>query len=276
VIYLYAYTNHKQDLDSLRRAKAIYDALQSEGIEAEILVNEYRAQLLGREWGLPLATTIETIKDIDAVASREDIVVIDSPEELEGKVLNYPNYFKKLIYINSKLDGNTFEGAYNFNLYESSNIISSVTNSNTKEDKKVFIYGDSDYEKVVVDNLELFDGMGLDLYWGVYFFVKYEEKLKKSFNYIQESEDYYKILQNYNFFATSNIQVALEAKFNKKEVVYLDLKDTNSKFLEVMRNNGIKIVKNLQDINFGNNNTLENITLINNVNKLTDIIKSNM
>jgi len=91
VIYLYAYTNFKDGLDSLRRVAVIYWSLKEKGIEAEILLNEYRAQLLAREWGLPLGTTIETIKDIDAVATNEDIILIDSPETIEGKVLNYPN-----------------------------------------------------------------------------------------------------------------------------------------------------------------------------------------
>ncbi len=100
MVYLYAHTNMKKNLDSLRRIKALYDYLSENGIECEILVNDYRAQLLGREWGLPLATTIETIKDIDAVAGREDSIIIDCDEELEGKVLNYPAYFEKVIYIN--------------------------------------------------------------------------------------------------------------------------------------------------------------------------------
>ena len=99
MVYLYAYTNHKDNLDALRRAKVLFNAFKAEDIECELLINDYRAQLVAREWELPLATTIETIKDIDAVASVEDIVIIDSPEELEGKVLEYPEYFKKVIYI---------------------------------------------------------------------------------------------------------------------------------------------------------------------------------
>jgi len=101
LIYLYAYTNFKDGLDSLRRVAALYWELQKESIDCELLVNDYRAQLLARSWGLPLATTIETIKDIDAVATPEDIVVIDSPESIEGKVLGYGEYFKKVIYLKS-------------------------------------------------------------------------------------------------------------------------------------------------------------------------------
>jgi len=116
VLYLYAYTNHKENLDSLRRVKALYDTFKAEGVETEILVNDYRAQLLARDWGLPLATTIETIKDIDAVATVDDIVIIDSPEALEGKVLEYGRYFKKLIYINPTCEKRVIEEAENIQL----------------------------------------------------------------------------------------------------------------------------------------------------------------
>ncbi len=93
MIYLYAHTNMKKNLDSLRRTKALYHFLTKNGLECEILVNDYRAQLLGRDWGLPLATTVETIKDIDAVAKRGDRVIIDSDEELERQGFKLPPLF---------------------------------------------------------------------------------------------------------------------------------------------------------------------------------------
>jgi len=54
MIYLYAYTNFKKGLDNLRRILAIYDYLTKKGLNCEILVNEYRAQLIAKEWGIRL------------------------------------------------------------------------------------------------------------------------------------------------------------------------------------------------------------------------------
>jgi len=276
MIYLYAYTNHKEDLDSLRRVKAIYDSLQKEGIEAEVLVNEYRAQLLAREWGLPLATTIETIKDIDAVANINDIIVIDSPEALEGKVLNYPEHFKGVIYINSSCADVDFNGARVVELFKNEQILCSEIESYPKEDRAIFIYGDSDFDKNVLNNIESFKELNLDFYWGVYFFVKYEDIIKESFNSIIESEDYYEILQNYNIIVTSNVHIALEAAFNKKVVYFLSLKDTNNSLINIMQENGIDCIKEIDNINISAISKKYNIKLKNTNNLIVNIIKDYM
>jgi hypothetical protein len=276
VIYLYAYTNHKEDLDSLRRVKVIYDKLKSQGIDAEILVNEYRAQLMAKEWGLPLATTIETIKDIDAVATVDDIIVIDSPEELEGKVLNYPEKFKKVIYINSTFDEVIFEGAKVVDLFKDGNIIAPTISSNTAEDRSIFIFGDSDPTKIVIENLDYLAKFNSDFYWGIYFYVKYEEKIKKSFNYIIESEEYYDLLQNYNIFITSNTQIAFEAIFNKKSVYFIDLKNEKKSKINLLQKNGAKIINRDEDIKITSLSEEVNINLKNIDNLIANIIKDYM
>ncbi len=270
MVYLYAYTNHKENLDSLRRAKALFDALQTEGIECELLLNEYRAQLLARDWGLPLATTIETIKDIDAVATVEDIIIIDSPEELDGKVLEYPNYFKKVIYIKDVCSNLTLNGAEIIELNEKNNIFTEV--NATKEDKTLFIYGDSDCNKTIIKNLEIFKNKNLDLYWGNYFFVKYEDILAEIFNEIIEPEDYYKAISNYNNIITSNLQIAIEAMANGSNVRYLTLENLDNCTIEVLNKLNIEILN--KNINFSNKQKVEN-SIIHNINKeIVTIIKS--
>ena len=250
MIYLYAHTNFKKNLDSLKRVKVIYEFLTKNGKECEILVNDYRAQLMGSEWGLPLATTIETIKDIDAIAKMDDIVIIDSTEDIEGRVLTYPEKFKKVIYLNSTCKEVEFEGATIFNLFRDENIIG-YNSQNSKNNKSIFIYGDSDYEKVVLNNLDKFKGLDLDLYWGVYFFVKYEDELKEVFNEIIESEDYYNIISSYSNIVTSSIQTAIDARLNGANVTFWNIKDLDSCKIDFLQNNGIEIVKD--SITFGNN-----------------------
>jgi hypothetical protein len=277
VIYLYAYTNHKEDLDSLRRVKAIYDELKLNGIDAEILVNEYRAQLMAKEWGLPKATTIETIKDIDAVAKLNDIIVIDSPEELEGKVLNYPENFKAVIYINSTFKDITYSGAKVIDLYKDNKIVApSIKSSIKEENKAVYIYGDSDPSKIVVENLSDLAKLDCDFYWGIYFYVKYEEKIKKSFNYIIESEDYYELFQNYNIFVTSNFQIAIEALFNKKSLYFINLKKLDEKKINFIQENGGIVINISDNIKLDTLSKKENVNLNNTNNLIYNIISSYM
>ena len=266
MIYLYAYTNHKENLDALRRAKVLFEAFKAEGIECELLINDYRAQLLAREWGLPLATTIETIKDIDAVATVEDIVIIDSPEELEGKVLEYPSYFKKVIYIKDVCSDLVLDGADIVELNEKNNLFSVV--SGDKEEKTLFIYGDSDYDKTIIKNLEIFKDKNLDLYWGNYFFVKYEDKLAEVFNNIVEPEEYYSAISEYQNIITSDFQVAIESKANGANVWYFALDSIDNCIVELLSKLNIPILKNSITIS---NDTKKDDTIINNIDK--EIVK---
>ncbi len=273
MVYLYAYTNHKENLDSLRRVKALYDTLKKEGIEVEILLNEYRAQLLARDWGLPLATTIETIKDIDAVATIDDIVIIDSSEELEGKVLEYGSYFKKVIYINSTCQDKELEGAININLGKNGYIYTYIEDKKL-EDRTIFIYGDSDYGKTILKNLDIFKNKNLDFYWGNYFFVKYEDKFAEVFNKIVEPEEYYKVLQEYKNIITSSIQVAIEAKANGLNVAYLKLLQLDECKKELLDNLDIPIVNNIINKNY---KVAKIDTIINNIyREIINIIENYM
>jgi len=275
MIYLYAYTNHKENLDSLRRVKVIYDALQKEGIECEILVNEYRAQLLARDWGLPLATTIETIKDIDAVASVEDIIVIDSPESLEGKVLEYPNNFKAVIYLNSRLEPVEFKGAEVVDVYSKDGALYPRLEENKNRENSIFIYGDSDYEKTIVKNLDYFKGTNLDLYWGIYFFVKYEDTIAQAFNNIIESEEYYEALEQYKTIYTSSLQIAIEAQANGAETYFVDLGNIDKKVLNRAKELGIEVV-DVKDITNINSKDELKIIIKNNDEHIVDILKNYM
>ena len=258
MIYLYAHTNHKSGLDSLRRVAAIYWQLEKESIACELLINDYRAQLTARSWGLPLATTIETIKDIDAVATPADTIVIDSTETLEGKVLAYPEKFKQVIYLNSLNNEHPFLGAENISLFQNSQyLFTQVTRAVSR--KAIFIYGDSDYEKSILKNLEIFKDKELDLYWGTYFFVKYEDEMAKIFNNIVESEEYYNILQEYEYIISSSLQVAIESSLNGSKVLFLELESIDNFSKNALENLNIPIVKDLKTLEYHNRLEKKNI-----------------
>ncbi len=265
MVYLYAHTNMKKNLDSLRRVKALYDYLSENGIECEILVNDYRAQLLGREWGLPLATTIETIKDIDAVAGREDSIIIDSDEELEGKVLNYPAYFEKVIYINSNCKEVDFNNSHIIDMFNNKKFIlpkKSLRKDVKKVEKSLFIYGDSDYDKISLKFLENFKDKNFDFYWGNYFFVKYEDEYKSVFDNILEPEEYYQKALSYKNIVTSSIQIAVEFKACGANVEYIVTQNTKECYISLL--NSLSIKKFIENNNFTHKNEENIIDFINN------------
>lgn len=269
MIYLYAYTNFKDGLDSLRRVAALYWELQKEQIECELLVNDYRAQLLARSWGLPLATTIETIKDIDAVATPEDIVVIDSPESIEGKVLGYGEYFKKVIYL--KNTPQSLPNAETIDIFDPEWLLFSEVAREVSQNA-IFIYGDSDYEKTIIKNLDKFKNKGLDLYWGNYFFVKYEDTMLEVFRKIVESEEYYDALKEYEYVITSDIQIAIESAGNGIKTLFLELLELSKEQKDILDTLQIKRVNGLDSFDFAKISVNKNLQ--NSSKKIINIIKN--
>ncbi len=275
MIYLYAYTNHKDGLDSLRRVKVIYDALKEQGIEASLVLNEFRAQLLAKEWGLPKGLTVENVNEMIHIAKRGDVIIVDTNEEFLEILLDFAKD-TAIIYLNSSCKEKSYPNIITVDLFKDGALYPKIAQSTTQNEHTALVFKDSDYEKILLQYLDSIDTKKMDLYWGIYFFVKYEEKLKKYFNSIIESENYYEILQNYNFFVTASQQIAIEAKANNKAVIFLNLKKENNQCIDFIRNIGIKVVNDFSDISFDNKETKENINVNNKLVKIIDIINKNM
>ena len=220
MIYLYAYTNHRSDLESLRRMGALWEILHEAGIEAELLVNDYRAQLAGRELGLPPATTIETIMDIDAVAEYGDTVVIDSPEDAGERMERYVERFARVIRVMPG-GGESRYGERVLDPFDPETLLYRRYDSRSREERTVLIYGDSDSDKRLLEASGVLAGRGWGLYWGHYFYVKYEDLLAERFDPIYESDEYPELIASARRVVTAMPQTALEAASAGAEVLYL-------------------------------------------------------
>ena len=228
MIHLYAYTNHRADLEALRRMGALWHALEARGIRAELVVNDYRAQLAGRELGLPPATTVENIMELDAVVSHGDTVVIDSPED-PGERLGY--YVEKYagVYTVKPCGGESRFGETVLKAYSGGAAVDPVYEAAAglpKLPRRVLIYGDTDYDKRLLGAAEALGSLGLDLYWGTYFYVKYEEELARCFGTIHESEAYRELIEGSETVVTAMVQTAAEAIAAGARTIWLDRGET--------------------------------------------------
>ena len=243
MIYLYAYSNHRSDLEALRRVGALWKELDARSVPAEILVNDYRAQLAGRELGLPPATTIETVTDIDAVAAYGDTVLIDSPEKIPDEVLeHYVSHFAKLFFVRScGGESRLSERILDPWDFRTGPVVSNeyfAAGDQTKSGR-VLIYGDSDYDKRLLNSLDAFDGLELELYWGSYFYVKYEEQMLKHFSAVHESEEYVELICRSETVVTAMPQTAVEAAAAGARTIWLDRGTEPSCVAEALRRWGI-------------------------------------
>jgi len=96
MLFYYTNTGHKIGLERLRRGAALLKRLASQGIETQLLVNDFRAGLVAKELGVKEYVTVETVQDIDAIAQFGDSIIIDSPEDDHGRLVKYCEDFKNV------------------------------------------------------------------------------------------------------------------------------------------------------------------------------------
>lgn len=249
-IYYYAYSGHKYGLDRVKRAVALIKALRTQGIEVNLLLNDFRAGLAARELGVMDSVTVETILDIDAVAKRGDVVFIDSPEDDKGKLELYADEYKPLFRV---VDDCMERAIYGEILMkplceEEEGCISSLLVDSDyfetvpKEKRKLFFLGDADYNKIILSHADFFEGAGMELLLGQYFFVKYEDDLAKLFDGLHEAEEYSELLRDSSQVITASAQCALDAKAAGADVIYLKKLEDAACLLQQFETFGVKII----------------------------------
>ena len=249
MLYYYAYTGHKIGLDRVKKAAAVIKELEANGVACRLLVNDFRAGLAAREFGIAESITIETIQDIDAVAKRGNSVIIDSPEDDHGRLEKYCNEFHAVfVWRQSAEDSVRFsetilDGVAVDKIYEEAIKLEKV-------ERKLFFLNDADYEKSILNNSSLFENRGIELLLGHYFFVKYEDDLAKIFSTLHEPEEYMDLIQSGKIVITSSLQTAFEAKTSGACVYFLNLRNESDAAINYLLFNGIEVVESLDEIDF--------------------------
>ena len=242
MLYYYAHSGHKFGLERVRRGVAILKNLRSKGFEVQLLVNDFRAGLSAKDWGGEEYVTIETIQDIDAIAMVGDSIIIDSPEDDHGRLVKYCSDFTNVWRFSESQEDKTI---YNEKMITRDNIVIDediYTNELVKENRVLYFLGDSDYNKMILNNADFFKEFNMDLLLGSYFFVKYESDLEKIFDTLYEAEDYVDTLKSVKTVVTSSSQCAFESKSCGARVIYLDI-DKNSVYdKSILEDYGISVI----------------------------------
>ena len=250
MLYYYAYSGHKYGLDGVRRGAALIKALKREGIDMQMLVSDFRAGLAARELGADGAVTIETLLDVDAVAKRGDGVVLDTPEDVSLRMERYCDEFSPLLYVTNECSYHTAycEAVIKPVCQEDEDCIEAPIVDPKyfeilpKEDRKLFFLGDADYDKVILAHREFFEGLGMELLLGDYFFVKYEDELAEIFDRLHEPEEYADVIRSSSMVVTASAQCAFESRASEAETLYIRNRDDSSCLLKKLSSFGIKII----------------------------------
>ncbi len=230
MVYYYAFTGHKNGLDRLKRASVVLNKLRANGVETMLLVNDFRAGLVAKEFGVPESVTIETIQDIDAIAQTGASVIIDSPEDDHGRLVKYCADFKQVFRFAESPEDKSIHGEIMLRLdcqdeaCISALIVDDVYfEKHEKKERTLFFLSDSDADKTILKNAEFFKETNMELLLGHYFYVKYEDDLAKIFKTMYEPEEYTDLICSSARVVTASFQTALEAHVAGAEVVFIEI-----------------------------------------------------
>ncbi len=248
-LYYYAFTSHKYGLDRMKRATVILNGLREEGIDTMLLVNDFRAGLVAREFGVNESVTIEGIQDIDAIAQTGDCIIIDSPEDDHGRLVKYCSDFKRVFRFAEHREDSSIHGEIMLKLNcQDEKCISSLVvddiyfKEHKKDDRTLFFLGDSDANKTILNNADFFKDSGMELLLGHYFYVKYESDLEKIFTTLHESEEYIDLICSSSRVVTASFQTALEASVAGGEVIFIDMDTLDVEEREILNKLNINLI----------------------------------
>lgn len=249
MLFYYANSGHKIGLERVRRGAALLKRLANQGVETQLLVNDFRAGLVAKELGVTEYVTVETVQDIDAIAQFGDSIMIDSPEDDHGRLVKYCEDFKHVWRFEVGSDDLSVHGETLFkaeckdNSCENAVIVDDEYFEETKKaERTLFFLSDADYDKTILSNESFFKTLNMELLLGNYFFVKYEDDLAKLFSMLHEPEEYVDLITGSSRIVTSSAQTALEAKASGAKVIYIHLSDDALYPVEILSKYGIAIV----------------------------------
>ena len=244
-LYYYAFSGHKWGLDRVKRGVALIKALKEQGVEVQLLVNDFRAGLAAKDFGVRDSVTVETIMDVDVLAQKGDVVFIDTPEEDRGRIERYSKEYTLFHIVD---DDSTVSNHGEIVMHPKSDELSSIIVDDEyfdileKEKRTLFFFGDADYDKEVLAHSDFFQVTGMELILGHYFFVKYEDDLAKIFKTLHEPEEYSELIRTSSRVITASPQCAFEAISAQAEVIYMSREKDSESLLEEMTLFNIKII----------------------------------
>ncbi len=283
-LYYYAYTGHKNGLDRLKKATALLKKLNEKGLDTMLLVNDFRAGLVAREFGILESVTIETVQDIDAIANLEDVVIIDSPEDHHGRLEKYCAEFKHVFRVAESSTDSSEYGETLLSMFcdeKEEGCISSLIiddlyfEQQEKVDRTLFFLGDSDADKTILSNRSFFEGQNMELLLGHYFYVKYEDALAEIFTTLYEAEEYMDLIRTSKRVVTASLQTALEARVSGAEVTLVLIETLDNNLKDKLRFLEVEIIEGF-DRNISQQTVFSNALECHDITQSTEIIVSNI
>jgi len=259
--YYYAHTGHRIGLDRFRRGVAILNALDE---DITLLTSDYRIAQVARDFGIERCVGLDVVRNIPQIAEGGDRLILDSDEANPIMLQDMEIYFSSLLHLsNSSI---VVEKKF-FAPFE-------------KSVKITYFFGDDDYEKDLEKNFNFVEGLEAHLQLGFYYFLDYEDMLKKKFLNYFEFEEYDEMIQKTDILLTSSPQAVLDSLATGGRPIYFQREDYTEDMNKLFESLSVPIIKNYDKtslytaIKTINDRKYVNITQESN--KTIDFIKENL
>lgn len=245
--FYYVHTGHRIGLDRFRRAAAIIKALGD--VDITLLCSDYRIAQIARDFGVKNSVGLDVVRNIPQISHHGDQLIFDSEEANPIMLDDMRAYFSTFIRVSDDKDDKKMEKELLISPYlEGENICHAYAIDDTyfiqevKTIKLSYFFGDDDYEKDLEKNLSFLDGLNPDLQLGFYYFLDYEDMLKKKFSNYHEFEEYEEMIKKTDVLITASPQAVLESLASGGKPIYLQREDYTTNFQNLFESLNIPII----------------------------------
>ncbi|HIP15030.1 MAG TPA: hypothetical protein EYG74_06040 [Sulfurimonas autotrophica] len=283
--YYYVHTGHRIGLDRFRRAAAIMNALEDEDII--LLTSDYRIAQAARDFGIDKSVGIDVVRNIPQIAHNGDKLIFDSEEANPIMLEDMRSYFSKFVRISDKQDDIKAENEFLLSPYlEGEGICNAITVADkyfTCKEKTVaisYFFGDDDYEKDLEKHLSFVKNLHPYLQLGFYYFLDYEEMLKRKFVNYFEFDEYDEMIMQSKILISASPQAVLDSLASGGKPIFIQRADYTQNFNLLFESLNIPIV-----YDFDKNHTSVILDTINehkyekidqNCNKIANFLKDSL
>jgi len=228
-IFYYVHTGHRIGLDRFRRAATIIRALGD--VDITLLCSDFRIAQIARDFGVEKSVGIDVVRNIPQISHHGDQLIFDSDEANPIMLEDMQSYFSTFIHIKANevvIDDKYFQAT-------------------SKNIKLSFFFGDDDYEKDMQKLIPTLKELNAEILLGFYYFLDYEDMLKKEFSKCYEFEEYDDVIKCSEIFITSSPQAVLENLASGGKPIYLQREDYITDFNELFNSLNVPIIENFNE-----------------------------
>jgi hypothetical protein len=256
-------------------------------VDITLLCSDFRIANEARHFGVEKAVGIDVVRNIPKIANHGDKLIFDSDEANPIMLEDMRNFFSTFIRVSDDKNDSRADGELLISPYLSGegicNAIAVDDKYFAKEEKTIklaYFFGDDDYEKDLEKNLSFVADLNPDLLLGFYYFLDYEDFLRKGFKNHHEFEEYDEVIKKSQILITASPQAVFENLAAGGKPIYIQRDGYREDFIELFESLKVPVIKNYEkecliDIisSINNNNYSE---MEHSAKKIADFIKENL